>query len=68
MKPMGLSPGTRWPARSTVAALAMMPLWIYLMGPLLTKGRLVIPFQQLIISNRVGLDQVTTAHCTAMHT
>jgi sodium/bile acid cotransporter 3/5 len=35
---------------STVAALGMMPLWIYLMGPLLTQGRLVIPFQQLIIS------------------
>jgi hypothetical protein len=29
---------------------------------------LPLPFQQLIISNRAGLDQVTTAHCTAMHT
>ncbi len=25
-----------------------MPLWVYLMGPLLTEGDLVIPFGQLI--------------------
>merc|ERR1719180_20266 len=35
---------------STVAALGMMPLWIFLMAPLLTEGRLVIPFGQLIFS------------------
>jgi len=35
---------------STVAALGMMPLWIFLMGPLLTQGQLVIPFGQLIFS------------------
>lgn len=28
----------------------MMPLWIYLMGPLLTDGDLVIPYGQLIIT------------------
>ena len=35
---------------STIAALGMMPLWIYLMGPLLTDGDLVIPFGQLVFS------------------
>lgn len=35
---------------STVLALGMMPLWIFLMGPLLTEGALVIPFGQLIFS------------------
>merc|ERR550519_827735 len=35
---------------STVLALGMMPLWIFLMAPLLTEGRLVIPFGQLIFS------------------
>jgi len=35
---------------STILALGMMPLWIFLMGPLLTEGALVIPFGQLIFS------------------
>jgi len=35
---------------STVLALGMMPLWIFLMGPLLTDGTLKIPFGQLIFS------------------
>lgn len=33
---------------STVAALGMMPLWLWLMGPLLTDEDLVIPFGQLM--------------------
>lgn len=39
---------------STIAALGMMPLWIFIMGPYLTDGDLVIPFGQLIMS-LVGL-------------
>ena len=35
---------------STIAALGMMPLWLYLMGPLLVDDDLVIPFGQLIFS------------------
>jgi sodium/bile acid cotransporter 3/5 len=35
---------------STVAALGMMPAWIFLVGPYLTEGNLVIPFGQLISS------------------
>jgi sodium/bile acid cotransporter 3/5 len=35
---------------STIAALGMMPLWVFLMGPLLTEGDLVIPFGQLIFT------------------
>lgn len=39
---------------STILALGMMPLWIFLMGPLLsdavTEGDLVIPFTDLIVS------------------
>jgi len=35
---------------STVSALGMMPLWIHLLGPLLTQGKLYIPFGQLIFS------------------
>ena len=35
---------------STIAALGMMPMWLYLMGPLLTEDDLVIPFGQLIMS------------------
>lgn len=35
---------------STVAALGMMPMWLYLMGPLLTDGDLVIPYGQLIMT------------------
>ena len=39
---------------STVAALGMMPAWIFLVGPYLTEGNLVIPFGQLVTS-LVGL-------------
>ncbi|TRY64297.1 hypothetical protein TCAL_02618 [Tigriopus californicus] len=35
---------------STVAALGMMPMWLWLMGPLLTDEDLVIPFGQLMIT------------------
>ncbi len=35
---------------STVAALGMMPLWIFLLGPYLSQGSLVIPYQQLIFT------------------
>ena len=35
---------------STVAALGMMPLWVYLMGPLLTEGDLKIPFGNLVFT------------------
>lgn len=39
---------------STIAALGMMPLWIFLVAPFLSEGSLRIPFQQLI-SSLVGL-------------
>jgi sodium/bile acid cotransporter 3/5 len=39
---------------STIAALGMMPAWIFLVGPYLTDGDLVIPFGQLLTS-LVGL-------------
>jgi len=35
---------------STVAALGMMPFWIFTMSPYLTDGDIVVPFSQLIIS------------------
>ena len=35
---------------STILALGMMPTWIFLLGPLLTEGSLIIPFGQLIFS------------------
>jgi len=35
---------------STIAALAMMPLWLYLVGPILIEGELKIPFDHMIIS------------------
>lgn len=35
---------------STVAALGMMPLWIFILGPYLSEGSLVIPYGQLIMT------------------
>ena len=35
---------------STVLALALMPLWIFSLGPSLTPDTLTIPFTQLIFS------------------
>eukprot|EP00095_Tigriopus_kingsejongensis_P009983 maker-scaffold17_size721972-snap-gene-6.25 protein:Tk09983 transcript:maker-scaffold17_size721972-snap-gene-6.25-mRNA-1 annotation:"hypothetical protein DAPPUDRAFT_309863" len=34
---------------STVAALGMMPLWLWIMGPFLTEEDLIIPYSQLMI-------------------
>jgi sodium/bile acid cotransporter 3/5 len=33
---------------STIAALGMMPLWIFLLGPYISDGDLVIPYTQLV--------------------
>ena len=35
---------------STIAALGMMPLWIFVLGSTLNEGDLVIPYGQLFIS------------------
>ena len=35
---------------STLAAMGMMPLWMFVMGPVLTDGKLIIPFAELIMS------------------